>query len=108
MGAPKEQTGAALALARQAADFTFLLAPPLLGLLYDGVRREDKVVKDCLGSELATGQRCRLCCRLLGPLPTLNSAAEIRELHIKRTIMDLPQRTPNALPSRCRLTSKPV
>ena len=37
----------------------------------------------CLGSEPATGQRCRLCCRLLGTLPTLNSAAKIREFYTK-------------------------
>ena len=33
--------------------------------------------------EPATGQRCRLCCRLLGALPTLNSAAKIREFYTK-------------------------
>ena len=38
----------------------------------------------CLGSEPATGQHCRLCCRLFGPLPTLNSAAKIREFYVKR------------------------
>ena len=36
-----------------------------------------------MGSEPATGQRCRLCCRLLGALPTLNSAAKIREFYTK-------------------------
>ena len=42
------------------------------------------VSKNFLGSEPATGQRCRLCCRLLGPLPTLDSAAKTREFYIKR------------------------
>jgi len=37
-----------------------------------------------LEGESATRQRCRLCCRLLEPLPALNSAAKIREFYRKR------------------------
>ena len=36
-----------------------------------------------LGSEPATGKRCRLCCPLLGPLPNLITAAKMRESHIQ-------------------------
>ena len=39
-----------------------------------------------LADESAARQRCRLCCRFSGPLPTLHGAAKIREVHMKTVI----------------------